>query len=148
MPHPSNPLNKIDRKLSLVTRPSNVSDPTSPRSAHPIDSPDRLEAHSVRHYSVRVAWKHSKLTNTQDTLHQAKSHYRHENRAADTQAAQDADTDTFESEEVDLADLRRTLEKMQQREAHFVQRNGRKLHRHPANAVPYPRSYDREVVDQ
>ena len=88
------------------------------------------------------------LTNIQDTPHQSKSHKRQESRAADAQTAQRATADTFESEEVDLADLRRIAEKMQQREAHFVQRNGRKLHRHPASMVPYPRSYDREVVDQ
>ncbi|KAH9841838.1 uncharacterized protein C8Q71DRAFT_350714 [Rhodofomes roseus] len=55
--------------------------------------------------------------------------------------------DTFESEEVDLDELRRIIKKMEERETNFVKRNGRKLHRHPASAVPYPRSYDREVVD-
>ncbi|KAH9851526.1 hypothetical protein C2E23DRAFT_732734 [Lenzites betulinus] len=43
-----------------------------------------------------------------------------------------------------LAELQ---QKIRAREGQFVIRNGRKYHTFPAEEVPYPRSYDRQVVD-
>ena len=43
-----------------------------------------------------------------------------------------------------LAELR---QKMRAREEQFVVRGGRKYHAFAAEEVPYPRSYDRHVVD-
>ncbi|KZT64915.1 hypothetical protein DAEQUDRAFT_769258 [Daedalea quercina L-15889] len=118
----------VERQSSIAPRPSNVSGFAS-----------------LVHSTSSREWP---VTNS-ETSHQASGHSRQDSRAAypNTDSGHESNyAETFESD-VDLDELRRIVEKMQQREAHFIKRNGRKLHRYPANAVPYPRSYDREVVD-
>lgn len=48
---------------------------------------------------------------------------------------------------VDRTILEELGQKMRAREAQFVIRSGRKYHAFPADEVPYPRSYDRQMVD-
>ncbi|OSD07516.1 hypothetical protein PYCCODRAFT_1463755 [Trametes coccinea BRFM310] len=48
---------------------------------------------------------------------------------------------------LDRAILEELRQKMRAREDQFVIRSGRKYHAFPAEEVPYPRSYDRQVVD-
>lgn len=48
---------------------------------------------------------------------------------------------------LDRAILEELRQKIRAREAQFVIRSGRKYHAFAAEDVPYPRSYDRQVVD-
>ncbi|OJT08089.1 hypothetical protein TRAPUB_1024 [Trametes pubescens] len=48
---------------------------------------------------------------------------------------------------LDRAILEELRQKIRAREAQFVIRSGRKYHAFPVEDVPYPRSYDRQVVD-
>lgn len=43
--------------------------------------------------------------------------------------------------------LQELKHKMQARDAQFETRNGKKHHPYPPDVVPYPRSYERNVVD-
>ena len=63
-------------------------------------------------------------------------------RMADASSANDAPFSTVDR--TILAELR---QKLRAREAQFVVRGARKYHAFPAEDVPYPRSYDRHVVD-
>lgn len=49
---------------------------------------------------------------------------------------------------VDRAILEELKEKLRARESQFITRNGKKHHPFSAQDVPYPRNYEREVLDQ
>lgn len=48
---------------------------------------------------------------------------------------------------VDRTILEELRQKIRAREEQFVVRSGRKYHAFPSDEVPYPRSYDRNMVD-
>ncbi|KAH9936658.1 uncharacterized protein B0H18DRAFT_1114020 [Fomitopsis serialis] len=127
----SSPSSSIDSQPSTATsRPSNVSGRAS-----------------LSHSAGSHEW--TPAANSENSYHDP-NRRRQDSRSANVYTDSghgSADSDAFESEEVNLTALRRIVEKMEQREAQFIKRNGRKLHRYPASAVPYPRSYDRTVVD-
>ncbi|CCM01546.1 uncharacterized protein FIBRA_03604 [Fibroporia radiculosa] len=54
---------------------------------------------------------------------------------------------TLVAEQDELAELKALNAKWRAREACFVERNGSKLHRYPVREVPYPRSYNKDVLD-
>ncbi|PCH39988.1 hypothetical protein WOLCODRAFT_162007 [Wolfiporia cocos MD-104 SS10] len=57
------------------------------------------------------------------------------------------DSEHAAAEEADLDQLRELSKKMQARESQFMVKNGKRHHSFPNKHVPYPRSYDREVID-
>lgn len=58
-----------------------------------------------------------------------------------------SDGHSLDSELANVEELRELYRKSQARESNFAKRNGKKLHRYPTHDVPYPRSFDREVID-